>query len=52
MYKLIILFTPINCMLIFLFTRGREPVDDGKVIEVYGDTHIPMDLLETDHKVR
>ena len=36
---------------IALFTRGHEAVKDGKVIEVYRDTHLPMDLLEADHKV-
>ena len=39
-------------LFIFSFTRGCEPVDDKKVIKVYGDTYIPMDLLETDHKVQ
>ena len=34
-----------------LFTRGHEAVKDEKVIEVYRDTHLPMDLLEADHKV-
>jgi len=31
--------------------RGHEAVKDEKVIEVYRDTHLSLDLLETDHKV-
>ncbi|XP_065889371.1 5'-nucleotidase domain-containing protein 3-like [Dysidea avara] len=30
--------------------RGHEAVKDEKVIEVYRDTHLSLDLLETDHK--
>jgi len=31
--------------------RGHEAVKDEEVIEMYRDTHLSLDLLETDHKV-